>query len=74
MMAKTNHWGALAAAAGTLVAVGLLLLIMVVVLYAQPAEAKYLQVEYESPSRPVDAERPGRPLSTRPPSRRSGAA
>ena len=30
-MAKTNHWGALAAAAGTLVAVGLLLLIMVVV-------------------------------------------
>jgi hypothetical protein len=33
--------GALAAAAGTLAAVGLLLLIMLVVLYAQPAEANY---------------------------------
>jgi Tol biopolymer transport system component len=40
-MAKTNHRGALAAAAGTLAAVGLLVLIMLVVLYAQPAEANY---------------------------------
>src|SRR5215212_1424889 len=39
-MAKTNHWGALAAAAGTLVAVGLVLLIMVVV-EAGPAEATF---------------------------------
>jgi hypothetical protein len=39
-MAKTNHWGALAAAAGTLVAVGLLMLIMVVV-EAGPAEATF---------------------------------
>ena len=39
-MTKTNNWGALAAAAGTLVAVGLLLLIMVVV-EAGPAEATF---------------------------------
>jgi hypothetical protein len=39
-MAKTNHWGALAPAAGTLVAVGLLVLIMVVV-EASPAEATF---------------------------------
>jgi Tol biopolymer transport system component len=39
-MAKTNHWGTLAAAAGTLVAVGLLLLMMVVV-EAGPAEATF---------------------------------
>src|SRR5919112_1449620 len=39
-MAKTDHWGALAAAAGTLVAVGLILLIMLVV-EAQPAEATF---------------------------------
>jgi hypothetical protein len=39
-MAKTNHWGPLAAAAGTLVAVGLVLLIMVVV-EAGPAEATF---------------------------------
>src|SRR5918999_6149422 len=39
-MTKTNQWGALAAAAGTLVAVGLLLLIMVVV-EAGPAEATF---------------------------------
>jgi hypothetical protein len=40
-MAKTNHWGALAAAAGTLVAVGMLLLIMLVVVEARPAEATF---------------------------------
>jgi dipeptidyl aminopeptidase/acylaminoacyl peptidase len=40
-MSKTKPWGPLAAAAGTLAAVGLLLLIMLVVLYAQPAEANY---------------------------------
>src|SRR5215210_6145121 len=39
-MTKTNQWGALTAAAGTLVAVGLLLLIMVVV-EARPAEATF---------------------------------
>jgi Tol biopolymer transport system component len=39
-MTKTNQWGALAAAAGTLVAVGLLVLIMVVV-EAGPAEATF---------------------------------
>jgi Tol biopolymer transport system component len=39
-MTKTNHWGTLAAAAGTLVAVGLLLLMMVVV-EAGPAEATF---------------------------------
>jgi hypothetical protein len=39
-MAKTNQWGALAAAAGMLMAVGLLLLIMVVV-EAGPAEATF---------------------------------
>jgi TolB protein len=39
-MAKTNHWGALAAAAGTLVAVGLVVLIMVVV-EVHPAEATF---------------------------------
>jgi Tol biopolymer transport system component len=40
MMAKRNPWGALAAAAGTLLAVGLLVLIMVVV-EAHPAEATF---------------------------------
>jgi hypothetical protein len=40
-MAKTNHWGALAPAAGTLVAVGLVLLIMLVVVDARPAEATF---------------------------------
>src|SRR5688572_23580484 len=40
MMAKTNHLGALAAAAGILVAVGLLLL-MLQVTDAQPAEATF---------------------------------
>jgi WD40-like Beta Propeller Repeat len=40
-MAKTNHRGALAAAAGTLVAVGLVLLIMLVVVEARPAEATF---------------------------------
>src|SRR5215210_2926450 len=39
-MTKTNQWGALAAAAGMLVAVGLLVLIMVVV-EASPAEATF---------------------------------
>jgi WD40-like Beta Propeller Repeat len=39
-MAKTNHFGALAAAAGTLVAVGLVVLIMMVV-EARPAEATF---------------------------------
>jgi hypothetical protein len=39
-MAKTNHLGVLAAAAGTLVAVGLVLLIMVVV-EAHPAQATF---------------------------------
>jgi hypothetical protein len=38
-MAKTNHWGAVAAA-GTLVAVGLVVLIMVVI-EARPAEATF---------------------------------
>jgi Tol biopolymer transport system component len=38
-MAKTNHWGALAAA-GTLVAVGLIVLFMVVI-EASPAEATF---------------------------------
>jgi TolB protein len=38
-MAKTDHWGPLAAAAGTLVAVGLLMLIMVV--EVRPAEATF---------------------------------
>src|SRR5215210_101438 len=40
-MAKTNHWGPLAAASGTLVAVGLLVLIMLVVVEARPAEATF---------------------------------
>jgi hypothetical protein len=40
MIAKTNHLGALAAAVGALVAVGLLLLIMVVV-EADPAGATF---------------------------------
>jgi Tol biopolymer transport system component len=40
-MAKTNHWGALVTAAGTLVAVGLLVLIMLVVIEARPAEATF---------------------------------
>src|SRR5215204_303847 len=40
-MAKANPWGALATAAGKLVAVGLLLLIMLVVVEAQPAEATF---------------------------------
>src|SRR5215210_7745523 len=40
-MAKTNHWRVLAPAAGTLVAVGLLLLIMLVVVEARPAEATF---------------------------------
>jgi hypothetical protein len=40
-MAKTNSWGGLAAAAGTLVAVGLVLLIMLVVVEAGPAEATF---------------------------------
>jgi hypothetical protein len=40
-MSKTKPWGPLPAAAGTLAAVGLLLLLMLVVLYAQPAEANY---------------------------------
>jgi Tol biopolymer transport system component len=40
-MAKTNHWGVLAAAAGTLVAVGLVVLIMLVVVEARPAEATF---------------------------------
>jgi hypothetical protein len=39
-MAKTNHWGPLAAAVGTLVAVGMLVLIMLVV-EARPAEATF---------------------------------
>jgi len=39
-MARTNHWGAMAAAAGTLVAVGLLVLIMVVA-EVRPAEATF---------------------------------
>ena len=38
---KTNHWGAVSAAAGTLVALGLLLTIMLVVLEARPAEATF---------------------------------
>jgi len=40
-MAKTNHWGAPVAAAGTLVAVGLVLLIMLMVVEARPAEATF---------------------------------
>jgi hypothetical protein len=40
-MTKTNHWGALATAAGTLVAVGLVVLIMLVVVEARPAEATF---------------------------------
>jgi hypothetical protein len=41
-MAKTYHWGLLAAAAGgTLVAVGLVVLIMLVVVDARPAEATF---------------------------------
>src|SRR5215208_904687 len=40
-MAKTNHWGPLATAAGTLVAVGLVLLIMLVVVEARPADATF---------------------------------
>ena len=40
-MAKTNHLGPLAAAAGTLVAVGLVLLIMLVVVEARPAGATF---------------------------------
>lgn len=38
---KTNHWGAVSEAAGTLVALGLLLTIMLVVLEARPAEATF---------------------------------
>jgi hypothetical protein len=40
-MAKTNHWGAPVAAAGTLMAVGLVLLIMLVVVEVRPAEATF---------------------------------
>jgi hypothetical protein len=40
-MAKTNLWGALATAAGTFVAVGLLVLIMMLVVEARPAEATF---------------------------------
>jgi hypothetical protein len=40
-MAKTNHWRVLAPAAGTLVAVGLILLIMLVVVEVRPAEATF---------------------------------
>ena len=40
-MTKTNHWGALATAAGTLVAVGLVVLTMLVVVEARPAEATF---------------------------------
>jgi hypothetical protein len=40
-MAKTNHWGPLAAAGGTLVAVGLVVLIMLVIVEARPAEATF---------------------------------
>ncbi len=39
-MANTDHWGTLTVAAGTLVAVGLVLLIMLVV-EARPAEATF---------------------------------
>src|SRR5215212_52659 len=40
-MAKTNHWSVLAPAAGTLVAVGLLVLIMLLVVEARPAGATF---------------------------------
>ena len=40
-MVKTYHWGALATAAGTLVAVGLVALIMLMVVEARPAEATF---------------------------------
>jgi len=40
-MAKTNPWGALVAAAGALVAGGLLLLIVLVVVEARPAKATF---------------------------------
>ena len=40
-MAKTNHWGPLAPVAGTLVAVGLVLLIMLMVVEVRPAEATF---------------------------------
>ena len=40
-MARTNHIGAMAAAAGTLVALGLVVLIMLVVVEADPAEATF---------------------------------
>jgi len=40
-MAKTNHWGALAAAAGVLAAVGMLVLMLLVVGEVRPAEATF---------------------------------
>lgn len=40
-MAKTNHFGAMAPATGTLVAVGLVVLIMMVVVEAHPEEATF---------------------------------
>jgi hypothetical protein len=40
-MAKATRWGPLAAAAGTFVAVGLLLLMVLVVVESRPAEATF---------------------------------
>ena len=40
-MAKATRWGPLAAAAGTLVAVGLLLIMVLVVVESRPAEATF---------------------------------
>jgi Tol biopolymer transport system component len=41
MMAKATRWGPLAAAAGTFVAVGLLLIMVLVVVESRPAEATF---------------------------------
>jgi Tol biopolymer transport system component len=41
MAKKTNHWGALAAAAGVLAAVGMLMLMVLVVGEVRPAEATF---------------------------------
>jgi hypothetical protein len=41
MMANATRWGPLAAAAGTLVAVGLLLIMVLVVVESRPAEATF---------------------------------
>ncbi len=64
-MARTNHWGALATAAEALVAVGLLLLIMLVVVEARPAEATFPgkpgKIAYSPPTETIARSTPSKP-------------